>query len=183
MKKACVILAEGFEEIEALTVVDVLRRADIFVNMVSLDEKECVIGAHNIKVLADDSFAEVDLNEYDALILPGGGLGTQNLSESKAVADALNYMNENNKLIAAICAAPSVLGKYGLLKGMNACCYPGFEDKLMGANVSYNGVEKAGNVITARAMGVSIDFSLEIINYLLNEETKTAVAEAIIYNR
>lgn len=183
MKKACVILAEGFEEIEALTVVDVLRRAEIFVNMVSLDENECVSGAHDIKVLADGAFAEVDLNEYDALILPGGGLGTKNLSESKAVADSLKYMYENNKLIAAICAAPSVLGKCGLLEGKNACCYPGFEDKLKGASVSYNGVEKAGNIITARAMGVSIDFSLEIISYLLNEETKTAVAEAIIYNR
>lgn len=183
MKKACVVLAEGFEEIEALTVVDVLRRADIFVNMVSLNENQTVNGAHDIKVISDETFAEVDLADYDILILPGGGLGTKNLSESKAIADALNYMSENDKYIAAICAAPSVLGKYGLLENKTACCYPGFEDKLINAKVSMNGVEKSDKIITARAMGVSIDFSLEIIKALLNEDKASEVACAIIYNR
>lgn len=183
MKKACVVLAEGFEEIEALTVVDCLRRAEIFVNMVSLDERDWVNGAHNIKIMADDSFATVDLNEYDILVLPGGALGTQNLSESKAVADAIDFMNKNDKYIAAICAAPSVLGKYGLLNGKTACCYPGFEEKLTGATVSYNGVEKCGHIITGRAMGVSIDFSLEIIRTLINDDAANNIAQAIIYNR
>lgn len=183
MKKACVVLAEGFEEIEALTVVDCLRRADIFVNMVSLDEKEWVKGAHNINIMADDIFATVDLNDYDILILPGGGLGTQNLLESKAVSDALKFMNIKGKYIAAICAAPSVLGKYGLLDGKTACCYPGFEDKLTGAVVSDNGVEKCGNIITARAMGVSIEFSLEIIRTLIDDNMAKDIAGAIIYNR
>lgn len=183
MKKACVILAEGFEEIEALTVVDCLRRAEIYVNMVSLDERELVNGAHNIKIMADDSFAAIDLSEYDIMILPGGGLGTQNLSESKAVADAIKFMDKNGKYIAAICAAPSVLGKYGFLNGKTACCYPGFEEKLKGASVSYNGVEKCGRIITGRAMGVSIDFSLEIIRTLIDDEAANSIAQAIIYNR
>lgn len=183
MKKACVVLAEGFEEIEALTVVDILRRADIFVNMVSLDERTTVNGAHNIKVIADGTLADIDLQEYDIFILPGGGLGTKNLSESKAVYDALNYMKEKDGFIAAICAAPSVLGKHGLLEGKTACCYPGFEDKLLNAEISMNGVVKSGKIITARGMGVSIDFSLEIIKALLDSEKADEISKAIIYSR
>jgi len=183
MKNACIILAEGFEEIEALTAVDCLRRADINVDMTSLDKDLIVNGAHDIKVTAEKSFDSVNFSDYDVLILPGGGLGTKKLSESKLVEEALDYFYDNGKLIAAICAAPSVLGKYGLLKGKTACCYPGFEEALIDANVSFEGVEKAGNIITARAMGVSIEFSLEIISSLVGKEIADKIAESIICNR
>lgn len=183
MKKACIVLAEGFEEIEALTVVDCLRRADIFVNVTSLNDDLIVNGAHNIKVMAEEFFSSTNLSDFDILILPGGGLGTQNLSKSMLVKDALKYMVENDKYIAAICAAPSVLGKYGILDGKCACCYPGFEDKLTGATVSHNGVEKSGKVITARAMGVSIDFSLEIISTLLDSNTAERISDSILYRK
>lgn len=183
MKKACIILAEGFEEIEALTVVDCLRRADIYVNVTSLDEDLLVNGAHDIKVKAESTFSSIDLSDFDILVLPGGGLGTSNLSASELVCESLDYMSKNDKYIAAICAAPSVLGKNGLLEGKTACCYPGFEGCLNGANVSYNGVEKSGNIITGRAMGVSIDFSLAIIETLIGKEAADKVADSIIYCR
>lgn len=183
MKKACIVLAEGFEEIEALTVVDCLRRADIYVNMSSLNDELLVNGAHDIKVLAEEAFDRVNLSDFDILILPGGGLGTKNLSESRSIEDGCRYMLDSGKYIAAICAAPSVLGKYGFLDGMTACCYPGFEDRLTGANLSFKGVEKCGNIITARAMGVSIDFSLEIIKTLLDKESADKIADSIIYGK
>lgn len=183
MKKACIVLAEGFEEIEALTVVDCLRRAGICVNIASLENKLLVNGAHDIKVMAENSLSEVNLSDFDILILPGGGLGTQNLSSSQLIKESLEYMDASGKYIAAICAAPSVLGKYGLLEGKTACCYPGFEEHLTGANVSYNGVETCGKIITARAMGLSIEFALTIIEKISGKNEADDVANAIIHSR
>lgn len=182
MKKACIVLAEGFEEIEALTVVDCLRRADIFVNVTGLTSSEFVNGAHDIKVAVDSDFDSICLSEYDILILPGGGMGTCNLSNDERIADALEYMRDSDKYLAAICAAPIVFGKYGILNGKKACCYPGFEEKLKGASVSFNPVEVDDKIITARAMGVSIGFSMEIIKALCGESAAIKVAESILYN-
>ena len=181
MKKVCIVLAEGFEEIEGLTVVDNLRRAEIEVTMASLEEDLKVRGAHDIVVLAEKPLSAIDLSAYDMLVLPGGGKGTENLSKSQLVKEALDYMQENDRYIAAICAAPSVLGKHGLLKDKKACCYPGFEDKLTGADVVYDGTACAGKILTARAMGYSIDFSLKIIEALTNKAVADKIASSILY--
>ncbi len=181
MKKICIILAAGFEEIEALTVVDNVRRAGIEITMASLGEIPLVEGSHGIHVMADTTLENVNVTDYDMLVLPGGGKGTENLAAAPQVKEALDEMREHDRYIAAICAAPSVLGKYGLLEGKTACCYPGFEDKLTGANVVYENTVRDGKIITGRAMGAAMDFSLKIIETLEGKAAADKVAAGILY--
>lgn len=180
-KQALIFLAEGFEEVEALTVVDLLRRAEIEIKMVSITGDKKVTGSHGIAVEADVLFAEADVTESDAYILPGGMPGTRNLEACAPLIDVLNQANEKGKLLCAICAAPLVLGVNHLLEGKKASCYPGFEKDLRGALVSYNPVSKQDNVITSRGMGTAISFAAEIIKTLLNEKTAEEIKESIIY--
>lgn len=181
MKKVYIFLADGFEEIEGLTVVDIARRAGIEVVMVSVTGKKIIEGAHGIGISADILFENHEFLDADMLVLPGGMPGTNALMEHEGLRDLLVEFDQKKKNIAAICAAPSVLGMNGLLKGKNAVCYPGFEEKLIGANVCYDNVVVADHIITSRGMGTAIDFSLAIVTKLINKEASDNLAKAIIY--
>ncbi len=181
MKKTVVFLADGFEEVEGLTVVDLLRRAGIEVTTVSIKEDKQVTGAHGISVLADAVFGEVNFEDKDLLVLPGGMPGTTNLGAHEGVASQVMKFFEEGRRVAAICAAPSVLGGLGILKGKKATCYPGFEEKLLGAETTVNRVEVSGNVTTSRGVGTAISFALSLIEQLVDKKTADGVKNAIIY--
>ena len=180
-KQVCVFLADGFEEIEGLTVVDLLRRAGIEVTTVSVTDSKTIHGAHGIDVLADKLFEEVDYDAQDMLVLPGGMPGTLNLGAHAGLKEKLAKANAEGKFLAAICAAPSVLGRYGYLIGKKATSYPGFEAKLAGAECVADPVVVDGNVITSRGMGTAIPFSLSLIEQLLDVKTAEKIRKAIIY--
>jgi len=182
MSKSLIFLAPGYEEVEMLTVVDMLRRAGIEINMVSITGTLEVTGSHNITIKADQLFANADFNSTDMLILPGGMPGTNNLLAYKPLTYKLVEFNNSGKAVAAVCAAPSVLGALGILNGKNATCYPGFEEKLTGATYQKQPVVRDGNVITSRGMGTCIDFAGEIITLLDTKAKADDIKEKIIYN-
>lgn len=181
MKKTAIFLADGFEENEGLIVVDLLRRAGISIQMVSITGKLNVTGSHKICVMADCLFEECDIDSMDMLILPGGMPGTKHLLSDKKLCDTLIEHNKNEKALAAICAAPSVLGHCGILKGKRAVCYPSFEEQLDGAEVSFDEVMVDGTIITSRGLGTAIPFALEIITYLADRETSKKVKDSILF--
>lgn len=181
MKEVKVFLADGFEEIEGLTVVDVLRRAGVKVETVSVMETKKITGAHQIEVQADCMFAEADYSECDMLVLPGGMPGTLHLKEHEGLAELLAEFNKEEKYVAAICAAPSVLGGLGILKGKKACCYPSFEEALDTENVVFEPVAWDGHVITSRGMGTAIPFSLKLTEALCGKEKAEEIAKSIIF--
>lgn len=181
MAKVYLFLAEGFEEIEGLTVVDLLRRASIDIAMVSITGDVKVTGSHQITTIADALFEDVDYSEADMLILPGGMPGTNNLQEHEGLDQLLRNFASGSKMLAAICAAPKVLGSKGLLQGKNAVCYPGHEEQLLGANIINSAVVKDGNITTSKGMGTSIDFSLSLISTLKGPEEALRIAKAIQY--
>ena len=160
-----VFLDNGFEEIEAMTPVDVLRRAGIEVQTVGVSSNE-VKGCNGITVKCDIGLSETKEDMLEGVILPGGMPGTKNLAKSGRVQKLIMYCKENNKLIAAICAAPLILGHMGVLQGKTACCYPGFEDELSGAEVVYDKVCVSKNIITSRGPGTALEFALSIVKYL-----------------
>ncbi len=169
-----VMLTDGFEEIEALTPVDVLRRANIEVFTVSISDNKTVTGSHQIPVIADMRMEEADLLNAEMVILPGGP-GTQNLYNSSALEKAISARVEQNKWMAAICAAPMILGKRGYLKGHEAICYPGYEKDLQGAVIKNCKAVVSGNFITSRGAGTSLDFSLAIVSVLKDESTAASL--------
>lgn len=181
MINVCVLLADGFEEIEALTVVDLLRRAQIFVSTVTINDDYMVCGSHGINVQADDRFEEVDFDEIDVVVLPGGLPGTTNLKEHEGVCEVVKKFAAEGKYIAAICAAPTVFASLGLLEGKKATCYPAMESELEGAAYIKIPVVKDGNIITSRGMGTAMDFGLELIKVLISEEKAIQIAESIVY--
>ena len=181
MSKAAVFLAEGFEEIEGLTPVDLMRRAGISVTTVSIGDSLEVISSHGIAVKADALFDELEgFADFDLLVLPGGGEGTKNLENCGKLLDELEKADKNGKLIAAICAAPRILGKLGMLKGKQAVCYPGNEEFLQGALVhpEFKAVMD-GRFITARGMGASIEFGAFLIEALEGKEKAEEILEKI----
>ena len=159
MKKIGIFLADGFEEIEGLTVVDILRRAGMEAMMISIMGRKEICGSHKISVQADAQYEDVDFGELDGVVLPGGMPGTLNLGEHAGVNETIKSFAAEGKLVAAVCAAPSVLGQAGLLQGRKAACYPGYEDQLTGAEVVYGEVAEDGNIITSRGMGTAIAFA------------------------
>lgn len=165
-----VFLADGFEEIEALTPVDILRRGGVAVKTVGIGS-DTVTGAHGIKVTSDSAPREIDLDSIEAIILPGGMPGTLNLKNSETVNAVLDYACKNGKLVCAICAAPSILGEKGLLSGKEATCFDGFEKHLHGAKLSGLPVVRDGQFITARGAGVASEFGFQILAALKNEQT------------
>ncbi len=179
-KKIAVFLADGHEEIEALTVVDLCRRAGIEVQVVSVQEEHHVRGSHNICVKTDMLFEEVDFDELDMLVLPGGMPGTVNLEAHAGLMEQVDAFYQAKKYVAAICAAPSIFGHRGMMQGRKACCYPGFEDQLAGAEVVYEPCAVDGPVITGRSMGCAIPFALAIVGALCGEEAARKQAEAIV---
>ena len=181
MPKTAIFLADGFEEIEALTVVDLLRRANIEISTVSIMGRKNVTGSHNITVEADALLEETDFDSLDMLILPGGMPGTTNIADCKALTDKIKEFDEKDKMLCAICAAPTVFGKLGILKGKKACCFPGREDDLLGADVQTSSVTKDGHFITSRGMGTAIDFGLAIIEHYQGSDAATSMASKIVY--
>lgn len=183
MKTRTVIcLANGCEEIEALTVADLLRRAGEDVLLVSINETTTVVSSHNVKIIADTVFSDVDFDSVEMLILPGGMPGSNNLQAYKPLEEQILKFHSENKFIAAICAAPKVFGALGLLNGKNACCHPGFEGELTGANVIMDKpAVRDGNIITGRSMGCAIPFGLEVLGALNGAEAANAMAQKIVY--
>ncbi len=173
-------LADGFEEIEALYTVDVLRRAGVDIKTVGVSGKTAT-GSHGISVACDTTTDKVSpSDELEMIILPGGLPGSTNLDNDKTVDEFISYASENGKLICAICAAPFILGKRGILKGKKAICYPGFENQLEGATIVNSGCVRDGNIITGRAMGSADTFAFEILSALRGEEIATKIKNAII---
>ena len=178
-----VFLADGFEEIEALAPVDFLRRAGVEVVTVGVNSAE-VTGAHAIKVLADITADDVVLNEnLQGVILPGGMPGAENLNNSAIVQNAIDYCAENNKILSAICAAPFILGRRGLLKGKKATCFPGFEDELIGARLEEYGVVTDGLVVTAKGAGVAWEFGAAICALIKGEAKATEILRGIQWKK
>lgn len=174
-----VFLANGFEEMEALASVDLLRRAGVEVFTVGVGS-DMIVSSHNIPVKTDTTVDKIVLNdELEMIVLPGGMPGTLNLEANGVVQSSIDYCVENKKYICAICAAPSILGHKGLLKGRNAICFPGFEEDLCGAIISEKYVVSDGNFITARGAGVAVDFGLEIVKALGGSELSNKIRETI----
>ena len=173
-----VFLANGFEEIEALATVDILRRAGLAVCTVGVDA-DIPIGAHNMPIRTDISQEKLDLTALSAIVLPGGMPGTRNLDASPVVHAAIDHAVCHKLPIGAICAAPSILGRRGLLQGKQAVCYPGFETALIGADISEKAVITDGQFTTARGAGVAIDFALELVRILTDEQTALTVRGSI----
>ncbi len=180
MKKAFIHFATGFEEIEALTIVDVLRRAGVDAIMISVTGNSVVKGAHDIEVVTDILFEEADYSAAEILILPGGMPGSRNLNSHRGLGEKLQEFNRDGKKIAAICAAPLVLGGLKILEGKDAVCYPGFEDKLQGAKLKYDPALKSANIITGRGPGTALDFSLLIVQELIGRTVADDLARAML---
>jgi len=180
--KVIVFLADGFEEVEALTVVDYLRRVDINVDTVSITEEEEVKGAHDIRVITDKVIGEIKkIDDYNGVIIPGGLPGSTNLRDSENVVEIVKSMYEKGKLTAAICAGPIVLERAGIIKGKNLTSFPGFEEELNGAIYKEDKVVRDGNIITSRGPFLAVNFAIEIVRYLLGDEKAEELKKSILY--
>lgn len=180
MKKVCVLLAEGFEEIEALTVSDVMRRANIKCDLVSIKDKT-VKSSHGVIVEADKIFDEN--MDYDLVVLPGGMPGAANLRDDERVISLLKEQNSNNKLIGAICAAPIVLGRAGLTEGLNMTSYPGFVDELPNCIYSEEPVVVDKNIITSRGPATAMMFAYKLLEELGYVKEKEEIASGMLYTK
>ena len=176
-----VFFANGYEEIEALTVVDLTRRAGIETWMVSITDEKAVTGSHSITVSMDKTLAEVDFEQVDMIVLPGGMPGTLNLEACESLMEKVKEFDKAGKYISAICAAPTVFGHLGLLNGKKACCYPSMEDGLVGAEVTYESTAMADHILTSRGMGTAIDFGLQIIARFQGQDAAEDMAKKIVY--
>jgi 4-methyl-5(b-hydroxyethyl)-thiazole monophosphate biosynthesis len=181
MKKVFIFLAEGFEETEAVTAIDVLRRGRLDVASVSISGKKEVVGAHGILVVADQLFEETDFSAGTMLVLPGGMPGASNLNAHAGLKTLLKQYAEAGKYIAAICAAPLVLGGMGLLQGKRATCYPGFESTLEGAFFEQNPVVREGNILTGRGPGLAVHFGLAIVDALQGGDESLKVGKEMLF--
>lgn len=173
-----VFFAPGFEEIEAITPVDLLRRAGLAVTTVGVGGRQ-VTGAHGLTLTCDIAEADAQPDDLQMLVLPGGMPGTTNLATSPVVQRFIDHAAEQGNWLAAICAAPSVLGGRGLLRGRRATCFPGFEEQLIGATCTGSTLEKDGNIITARGAGVAVDFALALVEALTDAQKAKQLAAAL----
>lgn len=181
MSRAAVFFGTGYEEIEALTVVDILRRAEVETIMVSVTDEKSVTGSHDIEVRMDAVIDEVDFEQIDVIVLPGGMPGTKKLEACESLMSQVDAFVSRNKIVAAICAAPSILGHRGILRGKQACSYPTFESHLEGAEVLHEPAVTDGNIITGRGMGTAIPFGLAILEKLRGKEAAEQMAKTIVY--
>lgn len=179
--KLYAFFAEGYEEIEALTVVDIIRRAGMEAVMVSVTGDKKVRSSHGVDVITDELVENLDFSQADVLFLPGGMPGTRNLMKCRLLMDKIMEHNEAGKRLAAVCAAPSVFGHLGLLAGRKATCFPGFEEELTGAEVVGDAVVTDGNITTSRGMGTTIQLGLEIVRLFKGEEESVELGKKIQY--
>lgn len=180
--KLIIFLADGFEEVEALTVVDYLRRIGIDIDTVSVNEELKVKGAHDIEVVVDKKIEDIkDMNKYAGIVIPGGMPGATNLRDNDRVIELVKQANKEEKMIAAICAGPIVLDRAGVIKGKNVTSFPGFEDDLKEANYKEDIVVRDGNIITSRGPYLAVDFAIEIVRYL-DRDKVDRLKESILYN-
>ena len=179
--KVAVFFGAGYEEIEALAVVDILRRGNVEVTMVGVKEKT-VVGAHEISVNMDTTVEEINYEAFDMIVLPGGVPGVNHLMACESLMEALKQFKAQNKWIAAICAAPSILGQLGLLKGEEAICYPGYEEKLIGCKVSTKQVVVSGKIVTAKGAGVALDFGYKLLEIIQGEGLSNKIRTGMIAN-
>ena len=175
-------MADGMEEVEGLTVVDILRRAGVELMTVSIMGRRNVISSHKIEIMADILFEDIK-EPAEMLVLPGGIPGTPNLKAHEGLDGLIRESAEKNIYLAAICAAPTVYGSKGLLKGKKATCYPGMEDELPGAEVLYDNVVVDDKFITSRGLGTAIDFGLKLVEILKGKELADSIADKIVYKR
>ncbi len=179
-KKILVPLAEGFEMIEALSIVDVFRRAGVHVDLAAVGDTLQVTSSHQVKVMADVHLAACRDKNYDLIVLPGGIPGAQNLQKSPILAELLKKQNSENRLYGAICAAPAlVLEHHGLLQGKNATCHPGFVEKLSSRSHVNERVVVDKNCVTSKGAGTSIEFALELLGIVMGEEKRREVARGM----
>lgn len=175
-----IFLADGFEEVEAITPLDYIRRCEeLEITTVAVGGNKTVKGSHGIEINCDITEDMINPADIDMIILPGGMPGTLNLEKSQIVQETINYCSSNNKYIASICAAPTVLGHCGLLEGKNAVCFPGFENELKGANVLKTPVCVDGNIITSRGAGTANEFAFELIRLLAGEKRANLIKASI----
>ena len=180
-KKVYIFLADGFEDIEGLTVVDLMRRAGIDIVTVSIKNTRQITTAHGITMFTDTTFGETDFSDADMLVLPGGQPGTTNLGAFEPLTDLLKNFHNNGGKIAAICAAPTVFAGIGLLHGKKATAYPSCMDGLGDAQHLEDKVVVDGTITTSRGLGTAIDFSLSLIGQLLDQETADKIAKSVVY--
>lgn len=180
MEKIAVQIASGFEEIEAISIIDVLRRAEFEVVVVSTTGSIEVTGSHNITIKTDALFETINYAEIDMIVLPGGMPGANNLKNHKKLQDQILDFHANGKPLGAICAAPLVLGSLGVLKNKKATCYPGFEDQLTGATVTGKNVEISDKVITGKGAGVAIEFALGVVELLQGADKANELAAKMV---
>ncbi len=183
MSRIAIFFSEGYEEVEAIAVVDICRRCDITVDMVSITEDRTVFSSHGIGVVMDKTLTEIDFDDYDMLVLPGGLKGTRGLEAHDGLMAHIDDFDAKGKYIGAICAAPSIFGHRGILKGRKACCYPGFEQELTGATVTTENVTIDGHVVTSRGMGTATDFGLAIAGIFCGEEKAEAIKKQVVYKQ
>ena len=181
MIKTGLFLAEGFETVEALITVDLLRRAKIEVTTVSIKKERDVKSSQGVYVRADTDLDSFSFEDCDMIILPGGQPGTKNLKACKKLTDEILSFEEGGKDLAAICAAPTILAGLGLLDGKPATCYPGCDPEMDGADVTNEAVTVTGRIITGRAVGCAIPFALAIIARFLGQEKAEEIREEIVY--
>lgn len=181
MKKAYLFFATGFEEVEALTVVDILRRGGVDCKTVSITGDYDVTSSHAVTIRADLLFEEQSLEDGDMLILPGGIPGTPNLKAHAGLDKLIRQYHEAGKYLAAVCAAPTVYGEKGLLQGRKATCFPGMESGLVGAEHREDKVVCDGQFITSRGMGTCIDFGLTLLAKLTDEANAQTIGQKIVY--
>ncbi len=176
----CIFLADGFEEIEAIAPRDILRRGRVDVLTVGVTG-EVVESAYGLKIKPDIAIENVDTANLEGIILPGGMPGTTNLKNNKKVLDMVKYCFEKGLLIGAICAAPSILGEMGVLESKTACCYPGFEKYMKGANVSNESVTIDKNIITSKGPGTAMDFGFTLLSYIKGKSVSDQAKSGMIY--
>lgn len=176
-----VLLANGFEEIEAIGTVDILRRAKLDASLVAVGDSNTVSSARDVKVIADQSVEETDWAKIEAIVLPGGLDGVKNLSKCQEVRNQLIKLSNEGKLVAAICAAPMLLSELGLLKGKNATCYPGIE--LNCKTNPEDAVVKDGNIITSKGAGTTHLFAAAIVDYILKDNLSLDILKKMVYKK
>ena len=183
MSAVAVLVADGFETIECLTVVDVLRRGGVRVDLVSIMTTRDAVSSQQIDITCDYTMTEVDFADYDYVVLPGGMPGTLNLENSEGVQRLIDTAARQGALLGAICAAPSILGHKGLLNGKTAVCFPGFEKDLTGAVPGTEETVRDGNIITSRGAGSAVSFGLKLVEALYGEKQAEELGKTIQWRR